>query len=53
LWLATLVSAMQDASRPECQVLPFAGPALAQLRAQLARPAPHYLPGSAAFSRRN
>jgi hypothetical protein len=42
LWLAMLVSAMQDASRPECRALPCARSTLAQLRAQLARPAPHY-----------
>jgi hypothetical protein len=53
LWLEMLVNAMQDASRPECQALPFAGSALTQLHAQLARPAPHYPPGSAAFSRCN
>jgi hypothetical protein len=53
LWLAMLVSAMQDASRPECAALPCARSTLAQLHAQLARPAGRHLVGAAAFSRRN
>jgi hypothetical protein len=61
LWLAMLVSAMQDASRPECRALPCARSTLVQLREQLARPAPpdpldhpldHPL-GATAFSRCN
>jgi hypothetical protein len=61
LWLAMLVRAMQDASRPECRALPCARSTLAQLRAQLARPAQRYPVvdplgdplGTAAFSRCN
>jgi hypothetical protein len=61
LWLAMLVRAMQDASRPECLALPCARSTLAQLHMQLARPAQHdpvddplAVPlGAAAFSRCN
>jgi hypothetical protein len=53
LWLAMLVSAMQDASRPERRAMPCARSTLAQLRAQLARPAPRYPLGAAAFRRCN
>jgi hypothetical protein len=53
LWLAMLVRAMQDASRPECRALPCARSTLAQLRVQLARPAQHDPLGAAAFSRCN
>jgi hypothetical protein len=57
LWLALLVRAMQDASRPECLALPCARSTLAQLRMQFARPAQHDslgVPlGAAAFSRCN
>ena len=53
LWLAMLVSAMQDASRPECRALPCSRSTFVQLRAQLARPAQPYPVGAAAFSRCN
>jgi hypothetical protein len=53
LWLAMLVSVMQDASRPECRALPCSRSTFVQLRAQLALPAQPYPVGAAAFSRRN
>ena len=42
-WLALLVDAMNEAARPEVRSQPIDGAILAALRAQLARPAPHYI----------
>jgi hypothetical protein len=53
VWLSMLVEAMEDASRPELRRLPCDQPVLAELRAQLARPASFYPYGASHFSLRN
>jgi hypothetical protein len=48
-----LIAAMEDASRPELRGLSCDRSVLAELRAQLARPASPYLYGVSHFSLRN
>jgi hypothetical protein len=52
LWLLMLVDAMERFSRPELRAVPCDRLTLAAVRAQLARPASAFLPGSR-FSLRN
>jgi len=53
LWLALLIDAMEEDSRPEIRALPVESSILNAVRAQLARPVPSdgYVPS--AFSLRN
>jgi hypothetical protein len=53
VWLSMLIEAMEDASRPELRRLSCDRLVLAELRAQLARPASPYLYGASRFSLRH
>jgi hypothetical protein len=52
LWLSMLIETMEELARPEYRSLPCERSVLAQVRAQLARPASPY-PSASRFSLRN